>query len=939
MAYVRPQVSVFQDFTVASSPATRTMNALIAGGHAKLIRFADEDERENGYLGYYDNEVDIAYDWPNRPAGGDVDESYTKLYAVNGLLRYFHDVSNFTYASHNQLVTTSDGLVEYDGYARDALLLRDVKVGDPVKHVDLDAGSSAEESWSYVKSIEREEIASSVTSSVTGPSSHPGEVGSAVTQTRGPWNEITAADTSGGTYNVYPTGQLEETYTIIVTQSSVDGDLTTARLRIISASGLDDVDDVQPGAAGDPTNIGTLGGEVTFDVTPSSAASLSAYDAGYSPIDLIAGQRWTVTFIGTYTASIQTAAGTYDGPLGTDSADTLSYIVEVIEGSKFADGPIRVTARSSDGKDFSGPTTVSGTGEAFAVGTRGVTMTFATGDGGYKGARFTVTVHKAYPGKATTIVLADSHGSTVGNNAEVWLYIRKSEIEITQNRIGYAPTTNFDTTDTQITVNAGIIGYDEEWVDAGVPQPLPLESSAAKEWGKLYVEYRAWLSDLSGEIGAIDDVGNIDTLISGSLHPDNPLKWGVFKALENSNGVAVKYIAVENPTDVDAWTDTLEKLVGSDEVYGLVPLTRDRTVQDLFATHVNTESSAENGQWRVAWFNLQSFPTVPVVSAGAADVPGYTAATTTDGNDMNVTFSDDPDTAGTQYTIVVDDTINGAFITNGVRAGDILRVNYTSDGFGDYTYEEYVVDEILSETRLRLLTGPDSNAGPAVKAEIWRNLTATEEAAAVASDAGSWGNRRIRAVWPDEIESSGTVQEGYFLCCSLAGLASGILPHQGMTNLEITGYSDVSRTTDKFNRAQLNTMAEAGVWIVTQDPSSGNIYTRHAVTTGSYDDLNQREEQITRNVDAISYRFADYFAPYIGVTNVTDSMIELLRVEVTRLVEVLKYENYTDVLGGQLVSATITDLRQHATLRDHIVMFLDVVLPVPFNNFAITLVV
>ena len=111
-----------------------------------------------------------------------------------------------------------------------------------------------------------------------------------------------------------------------------------------------------------------------------------------------------------------------------------------------------------------------------------------------------------------------------------------------------------------------------------------------------------------------------------------------------------------------------------------------------------------------------------------------------------------------------------------------------------------------------------------------------------------------------------------------------------MTNLAISGFTNVSRTTSHFNAAQLNILAGNGVWVVTQAPS-GEVYTRQAVTTAPYSDLMQREEMVTRNVDSISFLFMEKFAPYIGVANVTPSLINLLTYEVTSLVTVLKTAN------------------------------------------------
>jgi len=384
-----------------------------------------------------------------------------------------------------------------------------------------------------------------------------------------------------------------------------------------------------------------------------------------------------------------------------------------------------------------------------------------------------------------------------------------------------------------------------------------------------------------------------------------------------------------DPDSDEEWADVLELLLGRDDVYGLVPLTRRRTVLDLFAAHVDSQSTPEEGLWRVAWFNLEGIPTKEIVSD----------ASSTDGEVVLAVVEDDPDTSGTQYTIVRVPASNAEFEANEVRAGDVVRMLYTSDGFGNETFSEFVVDLVQNEDQLRLISGPSSAINVAAKIEIHRPLSSTEEAEEIALDAGAWNNRRIRAIWPDTIETSGTVQNGYFLTAALSGLSSGILPHQGMTNLEIAGFTDVPRTTTKFNKPQLDIMALAGTWIVTQDLQDGEIFSRHAITTDDFEDINKREEMITRNVDSISYRFKDHFAPFIGVSNVTPSLIELLGNEAKGLIEVLKTENFTQTLGGQLIDAAIIELRPHLTLKDRVVMVLDTEIPIAMNNLEVHLVV
>jgi hypothetical protein len=164
-----------------------------------------------------------------------------------------------------------------------------------------------------------------------------------------------------------------------------------------------------------------------------------------------------------------------------------------------------------------------------------------------------------------------------------------------------------------------------------------------------------------------------------------------------------------------------------------------------------------------------------------------------------------------------------------------------------------------------------------------------------------------------------------------------VVPHQGLTQLEISGFTSVPRTTELFSRANLNTMAGGGVWIVTQDPGTGKIYTRHALTTSDVDTVDQKEEMVTRNLDAISYFMLDRLSPYIGIANVTPKMLDLLGAEMDSALAFLGSNNPVSRLGPQVIEGTVRELRAHATQRDRIVIGVDLVLPAPLNNIDLTL--
>jgi hypothetical protein len=929
MAYVLPQTEVFQDFQSSPAALLNPLRAHIAGPNAFTIRYTDEDEKPDGSLGHYDDLVNTNYLWPNRPAGAEVDEATVRLYVDNGLLQYFEDLGAAdstiikTAGETNHISSDSVNFADNGAFARDSLLLdRDVRIGDIVKARFLPGGGDPVTLWTYVNGLIGDPIAAIVAAGskdADNPVTQGASTG--VVKTAGDDNCVTLTP-DGISYDGLPSGDITEVYTVRVLEGSVGGDFTLARLRIISASGDDDVASVVPSVNGSPTAIGTRGLDVTFADDDTLACSNSASEDDVAENDLIAGQEWDVTVNQAFTAPDPTSGGVYVG-----DQDTV-YIIEVTRGGLYTatDKP-QITVSTTNGIDVSGPTNIVAAATAVAVGSQGVTAAF-NGAGLRKGDKYYIGATAEAEGAMRTIVLGNEIPGTVGDGDELdlTLYILKTSAEISQNRTHAPPLLNWDTSETELTVNSGIELFDESWTDNGVQVALPLVADSDQDYGELFVDYRAWLSDACDLVLTISDPANIND-IEGPLDPVNPLKWGVFKALTNSNGTEVKYTGVCDPESPESWADVLELLQGRDDVYGLVPLTRDATVLGLYQGHVGSQSTPEEGLWRVTWLNTAGVPEITVVDD----------ENSSDTQVVLATIKDDPDTSGTQYTIIEVPADNALFIQNDVRAGDVARALYTSDGFGAELYSEFVVDKVLSEGSLRLLTGPGSAVNVAAKLEIHRNLTATEEAAEIAKDIGAWNDRRVRVIWPDTIETSGTVQEGYHLCAALAGLSSGILPHQGMTNLSIAGFTDVPRTTEKFRKPQLDTIAEAGGWIVTQDPEDGEIYSRHAVTTGDTELTDQREEQITRNVDSISFRFKDHFEPFIGVSNVTPSMLELLGLEAKSLIEVLKTENFTQMLGGQLIDATILELRQHATLKDRVVMILDVDIPVPLNNLEVRL--
>jgi hypothetical protein len=769
-----------------------------------------------------------------------------------------------------------------------SLYSRDVTVGDGVSITD---GTTSVET--YVTGLVPNVVAATVDATATANTANVDDSVAAAVVVDGsdvPGTiDITADATS---YDGRATGDVTEVYTLTCVQGSTGGDFTTARLQVSSASGRDDVALFTPAATGVAKALTARGLEVTIE-------------AGTGP-DLTAGMVWEISVTQDYTNNIViTTGGTYNG-----SKDT-TYIITVVEGGDIGDATIAVSTNT--GYD-TGAVQTTLVATPVSIGNYGVVATFAGSSGLVAGDRYLIEVTAVQDGPIQTVQLANTLPSALDGAVITVIFSMRKDIEITRNRTGMAPLVNFDTSLTEISVKAGIIAYDAAWHDEGTLLPLEVVK------GSLYVHYRALIQDFVRGIQTFSDVGELSTY--GEVHPDNPFVFAVYKALSNSNGTEVKGVAVATD-NFAGYSAALSIIMGSPDVYGIVPLTQDKTIQDLFAAHVLSVSTPENGRWRICWLNSQSAATEAVTVDD-------------DGEPILATITDDPSTSGTQYTKVY--WADGKFLTDGVKPTDILRADYRNDGFGTDTYSEYVIDQVISEDTVILLSGPSTEFNIATKIEVWRNNSRDEEAAAYGVLSGSFGTRRVRHIWPDVVGVDGETVPGYHLCAGLAGLQSGVAPHQGLTNVEILGFDDLTRTTEYFSATQLNEMAKAGTWIVTQN-ANGQVYTRHQLTTGDYGDLNQAEASITTNVDSISYYLLDLFAPYMGKANVTPSFVDYMTTKLVNALDELKNRGFTPELGAQVVDYTIAEIRQHSILKDRIVAVVNLTLPYPFNSFELHLVV
>ena len=878
MAYTRPQAILYQLYAESTSNENTPLYACIVGDHFDVHDYTDGADNAEILAGEYNPSAntDIAWSALGKSAGTDVDTDWTKVYIKDALLRFFNEADQAYALDLPNAITFPDiTFVTANGYDRNPALERDVRVGDIAILKNQDTGD--EITTTILGLSAATSLATIGTPSATAP---PNDTESAtITFTEGTSNNVTAtADASA--YDGLADGQPSEVYRIEVIQASTGGDATTALLKVTSVSGTDDVDVVQPAAWGSPTAIGTRGLTVTF--------STSGGD------EFIVGQVWTCDCSQDYTNPSVTSGGSYTG----DNDKT--YIIEVVTGGKWADTPM-VRCYADDGSDANGPVAVSD-GSPVNVGSQGVTITFSGGTGLCYGAKYTIAVEAAAPMEVNKLTCADTLSALNGaSKVTIQLCERQSETMLVPERqvVDGGCQIYYQQNDSQITLNAS---WRLDDVDGEFSTKLPVVG------GTVYIAHRDRRYDYTTRINSVDT----DSVTSlGEITPDNPLAYGAYKAAANSGGMPVKVLAVSGDT-VNDWQSAMEILSTEQNVHGIVPLTQERELIDVVVGHVNSLSDEGKGFWRAAWVS-EAVPTVQSVYTELAS-----------GNPILVDFEDNPDQTGTQYTKVVCD--DALFMTNGVKPGDILRSHYETDVCGVESYEEYVIDTVVSETELILASGPDSGTVTPIKAEVWRNLTSSEYASLAASYAGRYGSKPIRWIFPDTLGDAGTQVGAEFMCAALAGLRSGVSPHQPLTRVEISGFDSVGFPMT-LTESQLDTIAGSGSWIVVQDENTGAIYTRDALTT-DMSSVTTKYESAVANADELSRTYWSIADAYVGRANVSDSLLRQIETELLAAIKRYKNTPYDALVGPRILDGTILFIRVSETNRDHIEIGIENTIPV-----------
>jgi hypothetical protein len=890
-------------------------------------RYLVSSEKSLCDVGSITAEADLEVEWPNKPSNSDVELGSARVFFENAKMEYFSDLvgSGLTVTapgSNKVSISGSNGFVANgDAYPRlTALGDRDVQLRDKVK-VSATVGDVLYELDAYVNGFVAASVAATVGSATAGSNNvTTRSASSTVEQVDGDetCNELSANLTN---YTAWIDGNLNDTYTVEVIRASTGGDLTTARLRIRSASGLDDDTNVVPGDVGELFSVGSRGLRLSFSCA-SSIGELSGDD-------LAVGMKWTVEVLDNYTTVTGTSSGTYSG-----SSDT-SYIVEVIQGGLFADPdstkrPI-IRGRAADGSDVGQSYVVSAADVDFLIGTKGVKFKFTNGlTGVRKGDTFLIPVTKATTGKVNTLVLSKSLPTQLQNASDLnlWLYVSR-DFEVP--RLNDAGEENWVADEDGVTVYSGYSATVEDF-----------ENNLIVETADVFVQYSAILLADVGKLIFVN-LTDYSTKLLGPTDPVNPLKFGAFVALANSGTTGIYCLPIrsrgdvddEKPADyLDDWSEATKALKGRRTIYNIAVLSDNHAIQSMFAGFAAANSVPTSFARNRVWTCVPGNSKEVQVSQESSD----------DGLVVLATVTDNPDVDGTQYTLVTLTSDNVDFIEAGVRQGSEFRVDfgYAGNNVTANNYRKFTVAEVVSADSLLLATGPDEGFSEPVKIEIYKVLSNEEELASVKTRIASltYGDNQIRvsATWPDRfVEPGFGVVKGYFQSAALAALSSSIPPHRSMTRSEVAFFTDYRRGIDLFGLDLIQDLASGGCCVVDKE-DTGAPYCLHALTTADITHVEKRSEMFVRNTDNITLLFKNGLSQFIGETNVTQETGNKIKLYVEAVGTYLAsgLAEYA-ALGPRMTDLKVVKLSQNRLMADEWILQMTANFPLETNSIDASL--
>lgn len=442
----------------------------------------------------------------------------------------------------------------------------------------------------------------------------------------------------------------------------------------------------------------------------------------------------------------------------------------------------------------------------------------------------------------------------------------------------------------------------------------------------LFASYRELQPAIPGE--KIIKVSNNSELAQfGKKDVENPLGFGAAAAFSGSQGKPI-YVARLESDDLAGYLEVLRKAQNIDALYAHCPLTEDVDIQLEVRAHVDSMSNESNKRWRRAYIATTAPETYRVIGGPSERATG----TVTANEDGNLLVSDP----------------EGKFVSANVKHGDLFRINFTSDVWGNPAYDNYdeggyIVHRVIDNETMILKSGPNKPINVPRRYEVWKKDTADNIADYVAARSSSLGSRRVSNIFCDggqylTDDNEFITLPSMYIAAEIAGLRTAVLPQQGLTNTEISLVSAAPSMYIKYTQEQLNLIAANGSFLVVQEYEDGPRFIRHQLTTKT--DLGNLyyEDSVGVNVDEISFLVKYQLRPYIGRRNVNPETLRDIFEDMFRILSNKTTDpGFGNSIGPSLIGFTDLVVRINDVFKDRIDVSAKLEVPLPLNVIDVTL--
>lgn len=319
---------------------------------------------------------------------------------------------------------------------------------------------------------------------------------------------------------------------------------------------------------------------------------------------------------------------------------------------------------------------------------------------------------------------------------------------------------------------------------------------------ELFMNYRELL--LSDAYTAVAcNAANADEF-AGIADPQNPMGMLYAACSQVGDGYFTMVACGEDAAD---YSKAINYAAQFEDLYAYVTWDQSPAVRAATINMINSYADPLVAKFKRAWF-------ASTLSRSAAV---YTEDV--DGSALLASIDEDG---------VVSVAAPGDVITGGVAPGDYMVVytNYDASR-GAWTTAKYRVLEVTDADTLQV-EGAVHTAMRRV--EFVRELSNTDYAKAVASEAASFNNHRVTYVWPaGEVSCLGFDNVNPVIAAAVNATYRGALPpHAPMTDLVVPGIQLTD--TFKFSDVEYDIMNSGGVWIVVSN-IDGEVINYHQITT------------------------------------------------------------------------------------------------------------